>query len=210
MLGWQVTLEEISSALSHASVDISLCKGISHGNFNFYNFTYFRSFDVIVEVITEGLDMRNAIVAALRGQVSRKENYAMISKHVPLQYPSTGNRESTKSNITVLPVAWVLQSWNSLKLEGRVVSEEYLRGILQRLHSSPCIHEFLENVRLICIPLVIAEREQAIPAKRLCRIYDPSLHGKSCWKWPWPGRDWIWYRSLLLRDNGLPSLHRLL
>lgn len=87
MLGSQLTLEEISSALSHASVDISLCEGISHGNFNFDKCTYFRRFDVIVEVITEGLDVRNAVVAALRGQVSRKENCAMISKHVPLQYP---------------------------------------------------------------------------------------------------------------------------
>lgn len=52
-----LTLEEISSSLSHSRVDVCL-----------------RCLDVVVEIITESLDVRNDIGHALRSKVSREKD----------------------------------------------------------------------------------------------------------------------------------------
>jgi hypothetical protein len=38
---------------------------------------YLGSLDVVVEIIAEGLDMRNVVVTALRSQVAREEDLSV-------------------------------------------------------------------------------------------------------------------------------------
>lgn len=42
---------------------------------------YLRGLNVVVEVITESLDVRNVVVAALGGQVSRKQDYILSQSY---------------------------------------------------------------------------------------------------------------------------------
>ena len=37
--------------------------------------TYLGSFNMVVEIIAEGLDVGDVVIAALRGQVSGEQNY---------------------------------------------------------------------------------------------------------------------------------------
>lgn len=42
-----------------------------------YKQTYLGSFNVVVEIIAEGLDVGDVVIAALRGQVSGEQNYVI-------------------------------------------------------------------------------------------------------------------------------------
>lgn len=67
------TLEEISGTLSHTSVDVGLKSQLNEPE-NGRRVTHFRCLDVIMEVVAEGLDVGDTIIAALRCQVSREED----------------------------------------------------------------------------------------------------------------------------------------
>ena len=55
------TLEEVGSPSSHSRMDVSL-----------------GSLDVIVEVVAEGLDVRDDLVPPLRSQMTREKDYADV------------------------------------------------------------------------------------------------------------------------------------
>lgn len=55
----------------------------------------------------------------------------------------------TKGNIADIFLACVLQAGDTLEFERRVVTEEYLRGILECHNATSGIDEFLTIVRVI-------------------------------------------------------------
>lgn len=116
-----LTLEEISSSLSHSRVDVGL-----------------RCLDVVVEIITKSLDVRNDIGHSLRSKVSREEDWENISLCALAE-----QRPRTKSDVADLSSSSVSDTWNILQLKGWIVPEEDLRGVLD---SSPsCVDELLDK-----------------------------------------------------------------
>lgn len=87
---------------------------------------YLRCLDVVVEVVTESLDVGDAIVAALGGQVSREQNYIAS---VEAKYCCMGGI-LTECDVAHLALACVLHARNTLQLKWGSVAEEHLRRIL--------------------------------------------------------------------------------
>lgn len=72
----ELTLEEICCPLTHSGVDECLHKSVSNGVLTWAVQTYLGRLDMVVEVVAEGLDVGDVLIAALRSQVTREENCA--------------------------------------------------------------------------------------------------------------------------------------
>lgn len=79
-----------------------------------------------MEIVTEGLDVRNVLIATLGGQVTREKDCSSVS----FDQFNRSNSSSTKSNIANIIFVRVLQPWNTLQLQWGVAAEEDLRRIL--------------------------------------------------------------------------------
>lgn len=102
---------------------------------------------MIVEVVPEGLDVRDVLVAALRCQVTGEENWALSAGMREVKCKPDG---FTKCDIAYFPIACILEARNALQFKGRVAPEEHLRCILQSQDTSPSIDEFLHPMSNCC------------------------------------------------------------
>jgi hypothetical protein len=77
----RLTLEEVCCPLTHSSVDICLYRvsALEKGNHDIIE-AYLGRLDVVMEIVTEGLDVRDIFVASLRSQVSREKDYELSIK----------------------------------------------------------------------------------------------------------------------------------
>ena len=95
---------------------------------------------MVVEIVTEGLDVGDTCVTALGSQVTREKNYAELA--------TTGNpvemRETnTESNVTHFSFTRIVDTRHSFQLQWRVVPEQHLGGVLQNHTTFPGVHKFL-------------------------------------------------------------------
>lgn len=72
-------MQEVCGSLSHPSVNVGLSWVSNQSDHldEWYKSTHLRSFDVVVEVVAEGLDVRNVLVTALRSQVTREKDFSV-------------------------------------------------------------------------------------------------------------------------------------
>ena len=102
-----------------------------------FQVTHFRSFDMIMEIISECLDVGNGFLASLCGEMSGKENCRVSI----LFKPNLHGSHPTKCYVANLAVGAVGQPMDALKLEGRLIPEQDLRCVLYG--SSSSINELL-------------------------------------------------------------------
>jgi hypothetical protein len=123
--------------------------------------------DVVMEIISEGLDMRDNLLAPLVRQMAGKENYNC--QPVSLLVAEC---EQTECDVANLAGARVVYTRDALELEGRIITEEHLWSVLDGSPSG--INEFLcmQSKRMELDPNV-----DDVPAKRPCQRSCPSLLG---------------------------------
>lgn len=141
-----LTLEEVCRPLAHSRMDICLDR-VSGLISDACAGHHLRRFDMIVEVVPEGLDVRDVLVAALRCQVTGEENWALSAGMREVKCKPDG---FTKCDIAYFPIACILEARNALQFKGRVAPEEHLRCILQSQDTSPSIDEFLHPMSNCC------------------------------------------------------------
>lgn len=74
----QLTLKKIRSPPSHSRMDIGLIyvNALENEAIHVLSGPNLRCFDVIVEIVAEGLNVRNSLLPPLQGQMARKQNYS--------------------------------------------------------------------------------------------------------------------------------------
>lgn len=136
---------------------------------------------MVVEIVTESLDVGDVFVAALRGQVSGEQHYEVIVRDNPIHLVASKSFSSlTKGDVAHLTLAHILESRNSLELERGVTAEENLGRILQGHNTASGINEFLFNFSnefTHALPELYSCNE---PAGRPCQRSDPSPPGTQC------------------------------
>lgn len=77
----RLTLEEVCCPFTHSSVDICLYRvsDLEKRNNDIIE-AYLGRLDVVMEIVTEGLDVRDIFVASLRSQVSREKDCELSIK----------------------------------------------------------------------------------------------------------------------------------
>lgn len=102
---------------------------------------YLRCLDMIMEVVTEGLDMGDVLVAALWCEMAREKNYRAS---VVEQNTRDQTECLTKCDITDFTISSILKTWNSCQFQREIVPEEHLGCVLQSHYPSSRIDEFLQ------------------------------------------------------------------
>lgn len=80
--------------------------------------THFGRLDVIVEIVPEGLNVRYAVVSALRSEVPREEHCLNVSAAM-----KSSSSLHTKRDVTILFIPRALQPWDAFQFQGRITSK---------------------------------------------------------------------------------------